>query len=255
MKKVLLLLSLIFAIVAIVFQDEPTAQTLGAELEGSNRLLAAYRQTGAKFEDYTITGWVQLPQSSSEQSFLKNTAWKAAEKLGAESGELVETFREDKGFQGLRLAGRLSPGTSVEIFVQTMNYENMSKAETYLLITFYSKTEPEKLIYIRNLINEAFNTSGRAAKIATIIKGNLPGKLTIKARENLHGKVFTFLGAKKSEGISNGDLVSWSGYSSQLPDRLELANKAININVASRYNSTTDSTMLYMGTPIISVEY
>ncbi|MFZ3171008.1 MAG: YwmB family TATA-box binding protein [Carboxydocellales bacterium] len=255
MKKVLFLLILLVGIVAaafIFYNSEPTAQTLGPE---ANRLLAVYHQTGAKLEDYTLTGWVQLPPGRSEENLLKIVARQAAEKLGAQLGELVETFREDNGFRGQRLSGKLTPLTYVEIFVQTMNYQAADQAETYLLITFYSKDDPGKLDYNRKLINEALKTAGSGAKLATVLKGSFPGQLTQAARENLHAKVFNLLGAQKSEGISSEELVNWSGYSPQLPDRLELTDKIINLNVATRYNSTTNSTMLFIGTPIISIEY
>jgi hypothetical protein len=259
MKKVLFLLILLVGIVAaafIFYNSEPTAQTLGPE---ANRLLAVYHQTGAKLEDYTLTGWVQLPPGRSEENLLKIVARQAAEKLGAQPGELVETFREDNGFRGQRLSGKLTPLTYVEIFVQTMNYQAADKAadqaETYLLITFYSKDDPGKLDYNRKLINEALKTAGSGAKLATVLKGSFPGQLTQAARENLHAQVFNLLAAQKSEGISTDALVNWSGYSPQLPDRIELTDKIINLNVATRYNSTTDSTMLFIGTPIISIEY
>lgn len=248
MKKVLPLL-LLLALVTLAFLDEPTAQTLGPGLQDSNRLMEAYRQTGAKFEDYTVTGWIQLNQARPDESGLKNTAWKAAEALGVQREELVETFREDNGFTGLRLAGKLNPDTYVEIFAKSMD------SQSYMLITLYSKGDPEKLVFYRSQINEAFNTSGRGAKIATIVKGSFPGRLTREAREKLHNKLFAFLRAQKSEGISTEELVSWSGYSPQLPDRLEMGDKIINLNVASRYSSTTDSTVLIVGTPVISVEY
>lgn len=273
MQKVLPLFILL-AIVTLAFLGEPTAQTLGPELQGSNRLMEAYRQTGARFEEYTVTGWVQLNQAKPDAPGLKSAAWKAAEGLGAHREELVETLREDHGFRGVRLAGKLNPDTYVEIFVQTMdnqksgqeNNQESSKndtqkeiqanrAETYMLITLYSRGELAKLIYHRNQVNAAFNSSGREAKTATVIKGSFPGKLTREAREKIHNQVFAYLGAKKSEGISTEELISWSGYSAQLPDRLELSDKVINLNVASRYSSTTDSTLLIMGTPIISVEY
>lgn len=248
MKKVLFLL-LLLPMVTPAFPDRPAAQSLGWGRQDASRLMEAFRETGAKFEDYTVTGWIQLDPTKPDEPGQKSAAWKAAEALGIQREELAETFREDNGFTGLRLAGKLNPDTYVEILVKGMD------RQSYMLITLYSKGDPEKLVFYRNRVKEAFDTSGRGAKIATIIKGSFPGKLTREAREKLNNQMFTFLGAQKSEGISTEELVSWSGYSPQLPDRLETRNKVINLNVASRYSSTTDSTALIVGTPIISGEY
>lgn len=265
------------ALLALVIYGGQAAQSLGQDGDGTTRLVSAFRESGAKFEDYTVTGWVQVKQANltsadkrsgkqddqlsvkqdaqpsrdlTEEQILRTVARHAAVDLGAQADELTETVRSDGDLHGLRLAGTLEDGTAAEIFVQSM-----PGSDTYIIITLSGQSMLDSLQTQKVRVTTALESFGPEAKIAGVIRGSFPGRMEAKNMEAKAAGIFRSLKADKLEGINSEGVLSWSGFSPNLPDKLEVAGRTINLNVAVRYSESLNKTLVLLGTPIISTEY
>ena len=61
--------------------------------------------------------------------------------------------------------------------------------------------------------------------------------------ENKNGKIL--------DKYEDENLISYNGYTKSLREFIELGNDKINLNIAIRYNKTEDTSLIYIGTPII----
>lgn len=77
-------------------------------------------------------------------------------------------------------------------------------------------------------------------------------------REEVWKLCMTILNRAKAEQIDimeDGKLISMTGHTSLIEDSYRTLKGEVNINVAARYNSFEDRTYVFIGTPIINIEY
>ncbi|MDA8234921.1 MAG: YwmB family TATA-box binding protein [Clostridia bacterium] len=256
MKKAIIFLILTGLI--IFGWQGPLKYTMGDNEERQEPLQGALQVTGAEFNDLTFSGWVQINHRFSSDEELKNYANQLSVKLGANNQSMEQISQGESNFRGIILRGFINPSTYLEIHSQTMQESNNKedKAETYVTAMLISKDNQYDIDQGKSKMEAGFRLlSSQPAQIATILSGTLPGQKSLTENKAVAEKVFKFLGTKPFEGISTERLVSLTGYTPEIEEKLVMGEKQLNINVAVRYNNLDKKTYVIIGSPIIATEY
>lgn len=129
-----------------------------------------------------------------------------------------------------------------------------SSENTYISI-FYSHNDSEKnIINLRDNILQMITPFDSNAKIYTQIVGKVNNKLSNNEISSLISSMLlnTSDNFKKDYDDSS---VSFSGYTKNLKNLLQIENRKVNIQASGKYSSSDKCTYIWVGHPIISTEY
>jgi hypothetical protein len=87
------------------------------------------------------------------------------------------------------------------------------------------------------------------------LTGHLDGELTPEEMEELSLLITREIEGEQLQSISDGKMISVTGYTPDLGDYLKAENLRINLNLAMRYDEYLDKTVIWAGTPLISRYY
>jgi hypothetical protein len=108
---------------------------------------------------------------------------------------------------------------------------------------------------IRDTVLQVFKDYGLKPRVNSCITGTFDGKLDYKRVDQIGSVVLEAAGAKKIEGIKDENLISVSAYSPVMGDSVMTGSEKVNLNLAIRYNSLENKTYIWLGTPVIAIEY
>ncbi len=106
-----------------------------------------------------------------------------------------------------------------------------------------------------NQVDRYINSQGGSATISSTLVGYYDGRLGKVKRKAVCKGVLKKLEATDVKWIEEGEFISGTGYTSIIRDSWVTSKGPVNINVAARYNAFDDRTYIYIGTPIIAMEY
>lgn len=256
MKRGVIGVAIVILLIVIAFEGPKQAETMTLERGQHSLLVQAFLDTGTKFAEYNINGWLQVNNQWLDKPELEKIGLDTLEKLGGAKESFRGDFTEDTGFRGYRLSGQLDNNIYLEILVQSMELiKDNNPGETYLVISLTDQGDIGRHDSYRGKAEKALKALGKEPQLASIFTGVVAGNMSLKEQENLIDNVFARVKAEKLEGVSEENLVSWSGYTDQIEESISIGEKKININVASRYHNIDDYTYVIVGSPIISMEY
>lgn len=130
-----------------------------------------------------------------------------------------------------------------------------SKNLIYASVMYSQYDEDVNITNIRRSISKAFSIYNVKPSFSSLIQGKYNGVLTISQMKKRAGSIFSSNRASFVEGVDDGNMVSFSGYISGLGDRISYMGKWVNLNTALRYSRTDGCTYIWVGSPIILLEY
>lgn len=171
--------------------------------------------------------------------------------------ELILTSETSNG-EVVKYEGKINianlPETVIQVGLAGAYHEN----NTYQahLIIFLMSNNSNKETYIRsfNYLMNSLKKLTDEPEIQVNIQGTTYKDMSHKEQENVIKGIFEQLGGTVSGGVNEKDILSLTGYSSQLHSKIQ-SKEPINIQVASRYSPIDDKTIFTIGSPIISIEY
>lgn len=189
-----------------------------------------------------------LPGGGEEQSFTAEKGLSHAlyqpdgsQEEGAPVYMMAERFAE------LQSGGRL------RLLLQRMEQEGASVV--HLLITVNQEGEAQQLSTLAGRFPSLLGQDAQNANMSFCLTGHLDGELTPEEMEELSLLITREIGGEQLQSISDGKMISVTGYTPDLGDYLKAENLRINLNLAMRYDEYLDKTVIWAGTPLISRYY
>lgn len=108
---------------------------------------------------------------------------------------------------------------------------------------------------IRSCIFKSFSRFDALPTFSYLISGKYDRKMTIKEMKNEASEILLVCGSDNISGIEDRNLVSYSGFSPLMHEKLNVLKKYTNLNIAFRYIKDEGTTNVLIGSPIIAVEY
>jgi hypothetical protein len=223
------------------------------ELSGTDALEALLLSTGAAVVEGEVQYYATLGNSYLEMSELEDVLLQAADLLGLQGG-LVQ-YSEGDTYRVLDVSGKTTQGTDTHIVVQSNpGEENSFPPQAYLLIT----CRDTSLTNIRTVVGRLdvlIQPLAPAGRLSYYLSGELPGRLSSQEMSNMANKALASVRGKVIEGIWQDDLVSLTACTPLLKQDLAADGDRFNLNLAIRYDSYHNKTVLWAGYPIIHSSY
>ncbi|MDF2674258.1 MAG: hypothetical protein K0R09_2526 [Clostridiales bacterium] len=141
----------------------------------------------------------------------------------------------------------------VHVVVKTKKMQSENLVYASVILSQYN--DDVNITNIRRSISKAFSIYSVKPSFSSLIQGKYYGALSISQMKEKAAKVFSVNRSSFVEGVDDGNMVSVSGYISGIGDRISYMGKWVNINTALRYSRTDGCTYIWVGSPIILLEY
>jgi hypothetical protein len=139
----------------------------------------------------------------------------------------------------------------VEIKTRKISGENL----IYASFTLSQYNDNMNITNIRRTISKGFSNYGSKPSFSSLIEGKYNESLSIAQMKEKASSVFLSSGASFVDGVDYENMVSISGYIPGIKDKISYMNKLVNLNIALRYSRTDGCTYIWIGSPIILLEY
>lgn len=219
-------------------------------------LHAAMLATGAKVEEWTIHGWVKLPSAQLRDDQLEDIVQEVMRELGVSTVQYQLTRQQEKKyhvvqaevisptFHVLTVAQVISPGPSVE------------ESEGYLVINIEAKDDENISVeQMQEKIKSITKKNGLSSQINTCLIGWLDGKLRDGEWCDFLQNAFEITHASTIDKLETEHFVSYTGFTPEIAEGLQIGDKFINLNIAMHYSQYDDRTYVTIGSPLITREY
>ncbi|MEG2337780.1 MAG: YwmB family TATA-box binding protein [Clostridium sp.] len=139
-------------------------------------------------------------------------------------------------------------------YTVTIANSEYSANDKFISIFYSHKTNNVNIINLRDNIQQILTYFDENPRVSS----HIIAKLNKKLSKNEISSTLSYM-LKKSQSTYSKDYadssISFSGYSPLLEEGITVNNKKINIQVSSKYSSIDNSTYIWVGSPIISIEY
>jgi hypothetical protein len=130
-----------------------------------------------------------------------------------------------------------------------------AQGETYIVFDVsMDKSYKDLMTERRNIVN-ALQVDEALINFSSCIIGTYKGKMTEKEADKKSRIALQSIKAEKVEGIENEELKSISAFSSSVGSYVISDQSRVNVQLAIRYSTYDDKTYIWIGTPLIPMEY
>ncbi len=211
---------------------------------------------GCRREYLNVNGWAKLEEDYRSVSDLELIAERASKFFGI-GDDRDHISSEGGGIIQVNIRGVNEKNQVVSIIchsVETSEGKN-KRWESYIVIDVVDRIYKADKSDAKKQMEAFFNILEADADIRTTLVGSFKGRLSHKAMEDVCDELLNRIHANRVEGIKDEEYISISGYSPLLDENIISGGKPVNVQVAMRYNSYKDKTYLWIGVPVISIEY
>lgn len=249
MKKRILLL-LVCALITIGSFDAAAYPAMS--LTEEEALILSFESTGADVLESTISCWMKLNDRFLEKEQLESIMAGLPDMLKLDETTVVKRAESSDRLNKLVLHG--SKGNKFyNISIESADLE--SAEETYIVFDVSIDRGYKELKTERQVIANVLQVEESALNFSSCIIGTYKGKLSSLEADKKARLALQTINAKKVEGVEDDELKSISAFSSSVGGYIMSGQARVNVQLAVRYSSYDDKTYIWIGTPLIPVEY
>lgn len=216
---------------------------VGAHAEAAvmSPLTTAFDATGAKPSGYSVNDWVQVENPKNMLAMAEKTAH--ALHLRA---RLVTT--NGSAYQ------KATATTTVAGITTRLIVEQLDTGAMFLVLDRASPQGFTGLRATQALFLRALKPYGSPHSDINL-EGTIPGRLSSPQQQQVIHRGLTAIGAAVVNGITTQGYISDAGRSGFIAGSDQIEGHAVNIQIATTYNSYLHATQVYVGSPLITVTY
>lgn len=203
-----------------------------------------FKESGSKWVETQINSWAKCSFEKPAISILEDVAKGAGEFFGLEDN-LELSYNDYGNICKVHLKGNDQKGLKYDIIIAR-------DKETYMTINIVNDRDFLDTEEIIGKVQDYFNSIGQDPQVSLTITGGFPGKLDTGQKKSIIEALIKKAKGRFIQTMEDDKLISVAGYSPIL-DTPPI--KGINFQIASRYNGYRNITYLWIGTPIITIEY
>lgn len=250
-NRYITLLFIVFILtIAIIASNSYSLGTKKVSIEDS--LLQSMGSTKAKVMESTISAWSKIDNSFMTEEQVAKEMNEIVKLINPEKSTINIVKENNEGINKQTLYGNLG-NKYYNIAVESTKTEN--GGETFVIMDVSIDNSASELSIERQKLEAYFLAKSAKPKISSCIIGVYDGRLTESEMRSKIADAMSSVKAKEVEGLSNKDLNSISAFSGNINSFVLSNNKKVNMQIAMRYSSYDDKTYIWIGSPLIHVEY
>lgn len=224
--------------------------------DSDNLLSEALSEVGANPEMLDIVDWSVINREFMDFTQMQQYQDEIMKIFNAEKENFDSTKENNETYRILNIEGKLDSDTFLQIIIQSaiLPAEYEKDPQTYLTISVSSRNL-EKYNDFAKKVSKTINSLGGQSKITSCVTGTFNGKLDEAQQDKLVETIASYFEIINTEKIQDKYNFSIIGFSPLLSEGIQILGKNYNIHIAIRYNSDEDTTYIWIGTPVISLEY
>ena len=168
-----------------------------------------------------------------------------------EVDEIERLIQDEKNYCQINYYGYDNDNNKVTIIISSYFDEEQKNGETFLYINFLNTEQFLNINGIIENVESLYNKYDSNAEITTNIVGIIDSQIDLDDYENRIKKTIEKNNGKILDRYKSDNLISYNAYTESIKNYIELGKDKINLNIAIRCNKTEDTTVIYIGTPII----
>lgn len=215
-----------------------------------NLLFNTLKSSGATAGKVNMNGWKRIRANTTDDA--TSTLKQLARTLNRNKSIPPIESRHFKHSIETTTNVEISPGLKAKITIIETSMSTKVKGEQYLVLALEGDSTLKVLEFMEEIYDKVLGEGGQKSIILT---GFVEGYLSPPQKDTMIQRMVERAKVQKVEKLEDGPLVSVTGYTPNVHSMLTLAGKSVNINMALRYNSVQNRTMVYVGSPIITSEY
>jgi len=246
---------LFFAIIFLVILSLGMMRTVPAAGYGEP-LGNAMEATGAKVEEYSVNAWVKLPSGKLNDDQLEDVVEQVMSQLGVNPQD-YQLIHHQKNKHKIVQAEVINNNFHALVVAQAIPIgSNTAEFEGYLFVNIEAKVKENiSISHMQEKIASITNNFGSTLQINTCLIGWLDGKLRTGEWHKLLSDAFISIDGVIIDKTEDEHFASYTGFTSEITDWLQVDGKKINLNMAMRYSPYDNRTYVTIGSPIITQEY
>lgn len=202
---------------------------------------------GARLEKVTLTAWTPLPAADQVDAL----ASKTVQNLGL-LPDAASPAALAPGAGSERQAFRLPDGGGTV----TLTLHRVSPAALSAVVELPAPAPAYRWWDWRSRLVQAMGgDDADAVRAYTVLQFSGEGRWLWASRRSVAASVLHSLGARLVEGADDDSLYSLTAYTPRLAQRLLVAGRPVNTAVALHWDATRGRTVLWLGSPVINIEY
>jgi len=252
MAALLVFLCAVFVVSKVVSVFRPQA-------EGGDILVKAFGCSGAAIVETNVNAYASATDVFLDKEEVTGMVKSLAEgmDLEFEQAERVENFSLD--YNQLSVIGKNAKGYSVVIIVHSMDFTGIEDGpggfESNIVVDAALGGDMEELPHIEKKVKDLVEGYMEGARTNCCIVGSYAERVPQDDIEAIIGSILQSAGASEVERAVYDGFVSISAYTPDIGRYVEMGENRVNLNVAMRYNSFEGRTYIWLGSPVISLEY
>lgn len=247
-KRILLLLVCALLICGSL---EAAAYRTGAYTE-EEALVTSFESSGADVLETTISCWTKLNGRFLDIKQIEAEMAGLADRLNLDGKTVLKNYESDEWLNKMVLFGS-NGEKAYNIAVESVKRE--AGGETYIIIDVSMGRNYRYLISERQNIINALQAEEASINFSSCIIGTYKGRLKEEEMDKKSRLALRSIDAKKVEGVENDEFKSISAFSSNVGGYVMSGKARVNVQLAIRYSSYDDRTYIWIGTPLIPMEY
>lgn len=258
MKRIRYYIYLMFVLAGVLMLSMPVTGVFRPAAREQHLLVQAFENTGAEFVETNINIYSSKDDMFLEDEQVVSIVKSLAFEMGVdyETNEKIENYSRD--YNQLSLIGLNDAGQNVVIIVHSMDFSQVEDGggyETNIVLDISDDKGFRSFGADERRARNAVEGFIDGARTASCIIGRYEDKVSEDVRESIIKSVIEGIGATEVDRTAFDEMVSVSAYAPGIDEFIEIDQKRINLNIAFRYNSYEGKTYVWLGSPVISVEY
>ncbi|MCR3921043.1 MAG: YwmB family TATA-box binding protein [Firmicutes bacterium] len=223
------------------------------EVAGIEALEMVVTTAGATVTEGEAQFFSILDNQYRELDELETVLLEVAALLGVK-GNTIEKG-EGETFRVVDTVGKTAAGSLSHIVVQSNPGDgNGVPPQTYLLVVCNDISVAAIATGIEQL-NEVLQPYAPAGQISYYVSGQVAGKKNSEEMEQMARTALTAVRGSIVEGMQDEELISYTAYTPLLERYMTIDGDRFNVNVAIRYDSFLEQTVVWAGFPLIHDSY
>lgn len=252
MKNRMVTLLLIVFVLSIAIIAESRLGSVKKDISIEDSLITSMNSTKAQVMESTISAWAKIDDSFMTAEQLTKELAEAVTILKPEESTLNIKSDSSDGVNRQTLSGNMG-NKYYNIEVESVKTDK--GGETYMLMDVSINNSSSELASEREKVATYYQNKRVKANISSCVIGVYDGKLTENAMRSKIADAMSSVKAKEVEGLSNDEINSISAFSGNINNFVLSNNKKVNMQIAMRYSSYDNKTYIWIGSPLINVEY
>ena len=212
-------------------------------------MVDAVESVGATVDMVTIDMWGRFDHLAGDKA--KQTS--LADAIAELDGAPVSAYEEMRGERHMIRRSCLRQDTKMAVVVAENSCGDDEREVCLTVRMTGARAEVAKLAELAERIMRSGENFGGKIAINTCLRGRISGKLKCKEKTDHIEKILAHLNARKITIQNSTRYVTCTAYAPKLGDAVQLSGEQVNLNIAIR--DSGDSTMVYLGTPLLMMEY